>query len=115
MIFPQSLPESKSFFKKLSGQSLTLRYLTMLMTGFITHRGRMSAQQAASSIAMDTRHRANLSRFLGKRGHRNRNLRYRLAKQLLDLSAGPGRYVFLLDATDVSQQGQRSENTFSTG
>lgn len=115
MIFRQSLPEIKSFFKKFHLESVTIQYLMRLMTGFITHRGRMSAQQAAGSIATGARHRANLGRFLVKQGRVLRSLRHRLADQLLSLTAGRGLYVFILDATDVTQQGRCSENTFSTG
>jgi len=115
MIFSQSLPQSKLFFKKVGLKSLAVRYLMMLMVGFLNHRGRMSGREAAGAIASDSRHRGGVSRFLRKRGGRLRYLRHQLARQLLELSQGRGLYVFILDATDVTQQGQHTENTFSTG
>jgi hypothetical protein len=115
MIFSQSLPESKSFFGRLTLSALVARYLTKLMVGFLDHRGRMSADRAASSIASAARHRAGVGRFLGGRGGSLRWLRHRLTRQLLDLEAVKGIYLLILDATDVSQQGEHVENTFHTG
>jgi hypothetical protein len=115
MIFAKSLPESNGFLKKFDPKSATIRYLTLLITGFIMHRGRMSSQQAASAVATESRHRGGVTRFLSKWGHRLHFIRHQLGKQLLDASQGRGRYVFILDGTDVTQQGTHTENTFSVG
>ena len=115
MIFSKSLAESKAFFKRFDRKSIAIRYLTMLVAGFLMRRGRMSGQQAAGAIASEARHRGGVSRFLRKRGGQLRFIRHRVTEQLLKSSQGRGWYVFILDATDVTQQGQRTENTFSTG
>jgi hypothetical protein len=115
MIFAKSLPESNGFLRKFDLKSATIRYLTMLIGGFLMHRGRMSGQQAAGAIASESRHRGGVTRFLLKRGHQLRFIRHQLGEQLLDAHRGRGRYVFILDGTDVTQQGQHTENTFSVG
>lgn len=115
MIFSKSLPQSKAFFKKFDPKSVTMRYLTMLVAGFLLHRGRMSGQQAAGAIASEARHRGGVSRFLRRRGWQLRYVFHQLSAQLLESSQSGGWYVFILDATDVTQQGRRTENTFSTG
>lgn len=84
------------------------------MIGILNHRGRMSAQQASSCIVGDTRHRANLGRFLSRNGDRLHRFNTRIARRWLK-SKGHGQYVFIVDATNVSHQGENQENTTSTG
>jgi DDE family transposase len=115
MIFAKSLPESNGFLKTFDLKSMVIRYLVRLITGFLMHRGRMSSQQAASAIATQSRHRGRVSRFLRKQGHQLRFIRHQLARQLLNEAQGKGPYILILDATDVTQQGTHTENTFSVG
>ena len=64
----------------------------------------------------DPRHRAQLSRFLGRRLLRRKSPAAILRAHLLRLESRlSGRFFFLVDQTLVSQQGGKTENTFSTG
>jgi hypothetical protein len=96
-------------------KTLIGRYLLSLLLGFISHRGRMSAQQAAWAVADQPRHRANVGRFLKKHGHQLAWLAGRAARRLLAAAAPRGTFVFLVDTTFVGHQGDCTENTFSTG
>ena len=115
MIISPSLPEINGLFGKFSWKSLVGQYLLMLMLGFINHRGRMSAQQAASAIVGRSRHRAGVCRFLESHGNELHWLRYRAAGRLLRKAPRRGRFLFIVDTTSVSHQGEKTENTFSTG
>jgi DDE family transposase len=116
MIIPQSMPKIKRFFKGTCSRPVMFSYMVRLMAGFLDHRGRMSAGQAAGVVASQARHPAGVSRFLRRHADSVRWLRDLLTQRLLE-AADPekGIYVFVLDATDVTQQGVRAENTFSTG
>jgi hypothetical protein len=115
MIISPSLPEINGLFGKFSWKPLVGQYLLMLMLGFISHRGRMSAQQAASAIVGRSRHRAGVGRFLESHGEQLHWLRYRAAGRLLKKGPSRGRFLFIVDTTSVSHQGEKTENTFSTG
>lgn len=115
MIISPSLPEINGLFGKFSWRGIVGQYLLMLMLGFINHRGRMSAQQAASAIVGCSRHRAGVGRFLESRGDELRWLRYRAARRLLEKTRRGSRFLFIVDTTSVGHQGEKTENTFSTG
>jgi hypothetical protein len=115
MIISPSLPEINGLFGKFPWKSLVGQYLLMLMLGFINHRGRMSAQQAASAIVGRSRHRAGVGRFLQNHGQQLHWLRYRSAGRLLRKAPRRGRFLFVVDTTSVGHQGEKTENTFSTG
>lgn len=116
MIIPQSMPKIKRFFNGICSRPVAVAYIVRLIAGFIDHRGRMSAGQAAGVVASQARHPAGIGRFLRGYGRALRWMRYEFTERLLE-AAGPekGTYVFIVDATDVTQQGVRAENTFSTG
>ena len=88
--------------------------LKMVLT-FIMHRGRMSCSQAARSVSSDSTHRAQITRFLKKIGTQQRNWNGPLRDEILKLEKCKGEYVFIVDATLVSQAGKKTKNTFSTG
>jgi hypothetical protein len=87
----------------------------MMMVGILNHRERMSAQQAASAIVGASRHRAAVGRFLKRHGQQLPWISYQCSKRLLALANSRGRYVFLVDTTNIGHQGEHTPNTFSTG
>src|SRR5437660_11256373 len=77
----------------------------------------MSASQAAGAIRSQARHRAQVARFLA-RLHWSKDwaVLNAVAGLLLQAEAQRrGRWLLLLDQTYCSQQGQKTENTFSCG
>jgi hypothetical protein len=115
MIISPRLPQINGLLGKLNWNSTLGQHLRMMMIGILHHRGRMSAQQVASAIVGQSRHRAAVGRFLEGHGRQLKNLSARAWRRLLATATPRGRYVFIIDTTSVSHQGQRTENTFSTG
>jgi hypothetical protein len=86
-----------------------------MVLGFILHRGRMSCSQAAGSVASETVHRGELTRFLARPRWQKHDFNAPLWQALLRLESQRGKFVFLLDATLVSQAGKKTQNSYSTG
>lgn len=97
----------------LSGVALDM--VTRLVLAFITHRGRMSCSAASGVIASEPIHRGQLSRFLSRPRWQQNDFNRPLREALLKGETGQGRFVFLVDATLVSQAGKKTQNTYSTG
>src|SRR3954471_21688309 len=124
MLLLQDAPAKiKTFLKPLekTGMTKTARaYLVRLVIGFLFHMGRMSASQAAETLRGRARHRAQVARFLADcRWSKDWTECLWMATLLLEQKtateqAGRGRWVFILDQTYCSQQGAKTENTYST-
>lgn len=114
-IMENSLPNSKSFFAKTDMPESVRRALTYFMLSILTRQGRNSSMNAASVIEGHPRHRAQPSRFLRRLGWRRLNILETLRSMLLQSETWIGDYVLILDSTLTSQQGEKTENTFSTG
>lgn len=115
MIISPRLPQINGLFGKFPWKSVVGQHLLMMMVGILNHRGRMSAQQAASAIAGGSRHRAATGRFLKRHGQQLPWISHQCSKRLLMLVNRRGRYVFIVDTTNVGHQGANTPNTFSTG
>ena len=91
-----------------------------MVLAFIGHRGRMTCSAAAGSVASESIHRGQLTRFLARPRWQKIDFNAPLRRALLDHEARraegkPGRYIFIIDATLVSQAGPKTQNTHSTG
>jgi len=111
--------ESAAAFKVFVAKS-GLRDLAQLMVlrmgmAFMIRHGRMSCSQAAVSVAAETIHRGELTRFLARPRWQQRDFNQPLRMALLAKEAKRGRFLFLIDATLVSQAGKKTQNTYSTG
>jgi Transposase DDE domain len=122
MLLLQDAPgEIKTFLKPLAqaaGFSQTARsYLVRLMIGFLFHFGRMSASRAAEAMPAQARHRGGVARFLAQcRWSRDWNQCLWMAGLLLEQERKRGgRWLLIFDQTYCSQQGDKTENTYSTG
>ncbi|WP_157370029.1 transposase, partial [Zavarzinella formosa] len=71
--------------------------------------------QASGSVASEPRHRAQISRFLGRKALRQRPPLALVRDRMLALEPSGGRFVFIIDQTLCSRQGDKTENTYSTG
>ncbi|HLQ43501.1 MAG TPA: transposase [Planctomycetaceae bacterium] len=113
-----ALPELKRLFSTLGplGLSDASRMLmSRMVIAFVMRSGRMSGVQAAGSVRSQTRHRAQVGRFLGRKRWDGQAVNERLREALLSVQAAVGLHVFILDATLCSQQGKKTENLYSTG
>jgi hypothetical protein len=94
--------------------SVKLLVIRVVVT-FLLHSGRMCCLQAAGVVRTEVRHRAQISRFLARPRWRKLDINSVLRQELLELESGKGPFVFIIDATLVSQSGKKTENTYSTG
>jgi len=115
MIVQDALPRIKRFLKPAGLNKQSLGLVVRCMAAFCLHWGRMSTVQAAGAVRSEPRHRAQIGRFLGRKHLRNRQLLSGLQAQVLAQEATGGRFVYLTDQTLCSQQGDKTENTYSTG
>lgn len=115
IILQDVMPGLQRFVSGLELNAVRTALVTRLVAAFILQRCRMPASQAAGAVRSEPRHRAQVCRCLSRTFWQTRNVGGTLAGQLLRMTAPDGRRVFLLDQTLCSQQGQRTENTCSTG
>jgi hypothetical protein len=116
VIMQDALPGLKRFLKPVGLNERTLALVIRCVVAFVMHLGRMAAARAATSVRSEPRHRAQVCRFLGRKLLRRLSPAGVLRSQLLLLeSRRSGRFFFLVDQTLASQQGAKTENTFSTG
>src|SRR2546430_7832361 len=107
MIFTASLPKIKSFLRPAHLTAATTALLVRLITAFCQHPGRMSADAAAKAVRSQTRHRAQIARFLA-RCHWSKD--WSLLQDVAGLlwqqeTQRDGTWLFLLDQTYCGQQG----------
>ena len=116
MIFQDAIPHLKTFLKPAALRRRAQALVIRCIVAFLMHRGTMSASQAAGSIRTEARHRAQISRFFGRGYWKRTDLLGPLCAALIDLEAQrDGLFIFDVDQTYCTQQGQRGENTFSCG
>jgi hypothetical protein len=115
MIVQQALPGIKRFLKVAGFNKRRLGLVIRCVAAFCLHSGRMSSVPAASVVRSEPRHRAQIGRFLGRKSLHQCYLLSTLHAQVLAQESTSGRFVYLIDQTLCSQQGDKTENTYSTG
>jgi hypothetical protein len=109
------LPGLKRWLRNV-GLSHTAQLLVMrIVIAFVLHAGRMSCLQAAGAVRCQTRHRAQIARFLRRPRWRRLDINSVLRQGLLERENLDGLFIFIVDATLCSQQGQKTENTYQVG
>ncbi|MGZ7030252.1 MAG: transposase [Terriglobales bacterium] len=115
MIMQEALPGIKRFLKPVGLNERMRGLVVRCIAAFALHWGRMSAVQAAGAVRSEPRHRAQICRFLGRKYWARLRMLRRLQGELLALESEGGRFVYLTDQTLCSQQGDKTENTYSSG
>lgn len=111
----QSAQSLKGFLGQSSlGEFAQLMVLRMVLA-FVMHRGRMSCSQAAGAVASKPVHRGALTRFLARPRWQRHDFNGPLRYALLGRESKRGVFLFLIDATLVSQAGKKTQNTYTTG
>jgi hypothetical protein len=108
------MPGLKRWIGSLGLADAAKLLVTRVVVAFLLHAGRMSCLRAAGAVRCETRHRAQISRFLARKRWRKLNINSLPRQRLLEREAGGGPYLFIVDATLVSQAGKKTQNTFST-
>jgi Transposase DDE domain len=115
VIVEDSAPILKRTLSQTCLKPLARTMVMRMVLSFILHRGRMSCSAAAGVVASQAIHRGQLTRFLRRSRWQKKDFNPCLREALLRKETRRGRFVFLIDATMVSQAGKKTENTYSTG
>jgi hypothetical protein len=116
VIMQDALPGLKRFLQPVGLNERMQALLIRCVVAFVMHLGRMAAARAATAVRSEPRHRAQIARFMGRQWLRRLSPAGVLRSQLLQMESRTAeRFFFLVDQTLVSQQGDKTENTFSTG
>lgn len=115
IIVPESAAGLKGFLSHTGMNEFARTMLLRMVLAFIMHRGRMSCSAAAGSIAAVSIHRGELTTFMARPRWQKHDFNNPLMKLLLAKETKRGKFIFLIDATLVSQAGKKTQNTYSTG
>src|SRR6056297_1233166 len=115
IIVSEAGPRFKTFLAHCDLKPLARTMMMRIVLAFIMHRGRMSCSAAAGVIASEPIHRGELTRFLARPRWQKYDFNEPLMRMLLAKEKKRGKFLFLIDATLVSQAGKKTQNTFSTG
>ena len=115
VIVSESVRALKGFVRKTGLNVFAMAMLLRMVVAFISHQGRMSCSAAAGSIASEAVHRGQLTRFLARTRWQKLDFNDPLRSALLQMETRKGRFIFIIDATLVSQAGEKTQNTYSTG
>jgi hypothetical protein len=115
IIVPESARRLKAFIGKTGLGSLACTMMLRMVLTFVMHRGRMSCSAAAGSIATQTIHRGELTRFLARPRWQKHDFNHPLVQMLLAKEKKRGKFIFIIDATMVTQAGKKTQNAYSTG
>jgi Transposase DDE domain len=110
-----SVPGLKRWISQTGLKDTAKLLVIRVVVSFLLRVGRMSCLRAAGAIRCEARHRAQISRFLARPRWRQLDINSILRQALLDREVGDGLFVYIVDATAVSQAGEKTENTYSTG
>jgi hypothetical protein len=114
VIFAEAMSQFKGYLGTTplsqAAQGMVLRFVV----AFSLHAGRMSCLSAAGAVRSEACHRAQTVRFLAQPRWQRRDINLGLRQDLLEREQG-GLFVFIVDATLVSQSGKQVPNTHSTG
>ncbi len=114
VIVSESAAALKGFLGQAGLPEFARGMVLRMVLAFVGHRGRMSCSQAAVSVASDNMHRGELTRFLARPRWQKHHFNGPLRALLLAKESKRGEFLFLIDATLVSQAGKKTQNTFST-
>ena len=106
VIVSESVRVLKGFIRKTGLNEFAMAMLLRMVVAFISHQGRMSCSAAAGSIASEAVHRGQLTRFLARTRWQKLDFNDPLRSALLAMEARQGRFIFIIDATLVSQAGE---------
>ena len=120
IIVTESAAALKGWIAKTSLSALGRLMVLRMLLAFILHRGRMSCSQAAGSVAAESIHRGELTRFLARPRWRKVDFNAPLRAALLQQESGRGKFLFLScvrvgGATLVRQSGKTTRNTPRAG
>lgn len=115
MIVAETAATLKGYLAQTGLKEMARKMLLRMVLAFTMHRGRMSCSVAAGMVTTEPLHRGELTRFLARPRWRKHDFSSDLRRALLAKESRRGKFLFLIDATLVSQAGKMTQNTYSTG
>jgi hypothetical protein len=115
IIVSESARPLKRFIERTGLSDFAQSMVLKMMLTFMMHLGRMTCSQAAGSVASESVHRSQVTRFLARPRWQKNDFNAPLREALLQMEAGKGKFIFIIDATLVTQAGFKTQNTYSTG
>lgn len=112
IIVAESAKSLKGYLAQCNLKERALMMFMRMVLAFILHRGRMSCSAAAGSICSEAVHRAEMCRFMAQVRWRKFDFNNGLAKALLAKESKRGKFFFIVDATQKTQSGKTSQNTY---
>lgn len=115
IIVEHSAGSLKRYLSQTDLGELARGMVLRMVLAFTMRRGRMSCSHAAGIVASDVIYRGELTRFLARPRWQKHDFNGPLRTALLQRESRRGKFLFLIDATLVSQAGKKTQNTYSTG
>ena len=115
IIVSESARPLKRYLEKTGLSDFAQSMVLKMMLTFTMHLGRMTCSQAAGSVACESVHRTQLTRFLARPRWQQNDFNAPAREALLQMQSGKGKFIFIIDATFVSHTGLTTENIYSTG
>lgn len=112
LIFAQSAKSLKGYLSQCNVKEQALMMFMRMILGFMLHRGRMSCSSAAGSICSEVVHRGEVTRFLSRGRWRRIDFNKPLISALLAKESKRGEFLFIIDATQKTLAGTKSQNTY---
>lgn len=109
------IPGLKRYLHAATLRPAARQVVSRMIVAFLLHSGRMSCLQAAGAVRCESRHRAQIGRFLKRPSFRCLDFLSALQLQVLERESSRGLWIFIIDATLCSQAGQKTPNTYCTG
>ena len=94
IIVSESAASLKVFLGNTGLNELARMMLLRVVLAFIMHRGRMSCSSAAGSIASESIHRGELTRFMARPRWQKHDFNNPLMKRLLARESKRGKFLF---------------------
>jgi len=115
LIMQDAIPGIKKFLQPVVMNSRARDLVACCLIAFLMHSGKMSATQAAGAVRSQSRHRAQICRFLGRKYWKRLNLLKPLQDALLEReSTDGGVFLFIIDQTVCSVQAETAQNAYHT-
>lgn len=112
LIFSESAQSLKGYLSECDVNDVALAMFMRMVLAFIARNGRMSCSAAAGSICSLPVHRGEVTRFMARGRWRKRDFNHPLVQALLKKEAKRGTFIFITDATQKTQSGKKTQNTY---
>lgn len=112
LIFGESAHSLKGYLSQCKIKERAAMMFMRVVLAFMLHQGRMSCSAAAVTISSQTVHRGEVTRFLAQVRWGKYDFNEPLIRALMAKESKRGAFIFIIDATQKTQAGKKTENTY---